>query len=503
MARYAAYLTSALVALFPLASGAAEPPATPSVVYANQRPSSIPAPGTPVPAPAGLDESQRVRLVVLTDIGNEPDDSQSLVRLLTYSNEIDIEAIVATTSASLPDAVHPEMIAKALSAYAQALPNLRAHASGWPSAAQLSARVRAGSPRYGMAGVGKGLDTAGSRAIIAAVDGPDPRPVWVTAWGGAADLAQALWSVRQTRSARQVDRFVQRLRVHAISDQDDTGAWIRQQFPKLFWIGSIHAFRDYSVAGWSGIGADINAPDPAVDQTLINHDWQKRVAAMGPLGAVYPLSTGIMEGDTPSFLGLIPNGLNLPARPDYGGWGGRHGKVNAAYGLYADAADTVVGRDGSIRRDARATVWRWREAVQNDFLARVGWSVTPGFAEANHPPALVLNGQPGMAPLVLKVCEGQKVRLSGAGTQDPDKGQALSYKWWQYREPTFHLRSTRDIALTGADQQDAALVVPTPQPNAPRDYHVILEVRDNGVPALTRYRRVILSIKPAGSACAL
>ena len=32
----------------------------------------------------------------------------------------------------------------------------------------------------------------------------------------------------------------------------------------------------------------------------------------------------IMEGDTPSFLGLIDNGLNAYRRPDWGGWGGRY-----------------------------------------------------------------------------------------------------------------------------------------------------------------------------------
>ena len=50
----------------------------------------------------------RPRLVVLTDMGNEPDDQMSLVRLLIYSNEIDIEGLVATTSTWQEDAMHPE-----------------------------------------------------------------------------------------------------------------------------------------------------------------------------------------------------------------------------------------------------------------------------------------------------------------------------------------------------------------------------------------------------------
>ena len=38
------------------------------------------------------------RLFVLTDIENEPDDAQSMVRLMTYSNQLEIEGLVATTS---------------------------------------------------------------------------------------------------------------------------------------------------------------------------------------------------------------------------------------------------------------------------------------------------------------------------------------------------------------------------------------------------------------------
>ena len=49
-----------------------------------------------VPA-LGVSEPKQ-RLIVLTDIEADPDDSQSLVRLLLYANQIDIEGIVATTS---------------------------------------------------------------------------------------------------------------------------------------------------------------------------------------------------------------------------------------------------------------------------------------------------------------------------------------------------------------------------------------------------------------------
>ena len=42
--------------------------------------------------------AEKTRVIVLTDIGGrEPDDEQSLIRLLAYSNHFDIEALIANT----------------------------------------------------------------------------------------------------------------------------------------------------------------------------------------------------------------------------------------------------------------------------------------------------------------------------------------------------------------------------------------------------------------------
>ena len=47
---------------------------------------------------SGQEKKQKPRVLILTDIENEPDDAQSMVRFLTYSNMFDIEGLVATTS---------------------------------------------------------------------------------------------------------------------------------------------------------------------------------------------------------------------------------------------------------------------------------------------------------------------------------------------------------------------------------------------------------------------
>ena len=70
------------------------------------------------------DFAGRPRVIVLSDIGNEPDDQMSLVRLLVYSNELEIEGLVATTSTWQKTAIHPETMRKLIEAYGQVRPNL-------------------------------------------------------------------------------------------------------------------------------------------------------------------------------------------------------------------------------------------------------------------------------------------------------------------------------------------------------------------------------------------
>lgn len=67
-----------------------------------------------------------------------------------------------------------------------------------------------------MADVGAGKSTAGSKWIIEVVDKAEERPIWVSVWGGANTLAQALWDVKATRDSAGVDAFVNKLRVYTI-----------------------------------------------------------------------------------------------------------------------------------------------------------------------------------------------------------------------------------------------------------------------------------------------
>ena len=163
------------------------------------------------------------RILVLTDIENEPDDAQSMVRLMTYANVLDIEGLVATTSCWKRNSIADWRIYEIVDAYGKVLDNLEMHEPGYPTHKMLKSLIKKGIPLFGMSGVGEGKDSEGSDWLISVVDSDDERPVWVSVWGGANVLAQALWKVRETRSANEVKEFVSRIRVYTISDQDDTG----------------------------------------------------------------------------------------------------------------------------------------------------------------------------------------------------------------------------------------------------------------------------------------
>jgi hypothetical protein len=141
------------------------------------------------------------------------------VRLLLYTNDIDLEGVIAVTSTWLPTQVHPETLHDIVTGYRLAHPNLLKHSPDYPMAEYIDSIIVAGNPTYGMSEIGEGHDSAGSELIIRVVDKEDERIVHLGLWGGANTLAQALHKVRSTRSKSEVDKFIGKMQVYAISDQ--------------------------------------------------------------------------------------------------------------------------------------------------------------------------------------------------------------------------------------------------------------------------------------------
>lgn len=451
--------------------------------------------------------AEKHRVFVLTDIENEPDDAMSLVRFLTYCNQWDVEGVIATTSVHQKNKTAAWRIREIFEAYGQVRDNLLIHEPGYPTTNLLLSLLKEGPPLYGMNAVGAGHDSSGSELLISAADKADARPLWVTVWGGPNVLAQALWKVRATRTPEQLARFVSKLRVYTISDQDDSGPWIRRNFTNLFYIASpgFHSLGGYHNATWTGISGDnFHGRFVGADTNIVGNPWlDAHIRSKGPLGKKYPFMKFLMEGDTPTFLYLVSNGLNSPEHPDWGGWGGRYEFYTPPFRkwhlepevrpFWADAEDEVLGIDGKWHTGNKETIWRWRTAYQNDFVARMNWSITTNYADANHPPVAKLKHANE-----LTAKPGEMIQLSAAGSTDPD-GNALSYQWIYYPEPgTFTLstsRSGQPLKIENADQMNATFTVPA-KFGRPGALHIILAVTDNGTPALTRYQRVIVTVTP-------
>ena len=444
---------------------------------------------------------EKPRVIVLTDITNEPDDEESMVRFLVYSNEYDVEGLIATTSVWLRDKTRPEKIRERIEAYGKVRKNFLKHAPGYPTAEHLLSVTKAGLPEFGMEGVGPGKDSEGSRHIIEVVDRPDERPIWISIWGGANCLAQALWDIKYTRSTEQLDAFVSKLRVYTISDQDNSGRWMRITFPNLFYIvtPSEVGHHEYYKATWTGISGDRQYKNgPFHKFELVDNPWleQNIIKGHGPLGALYPKLAYIMEGDTPSFIGLISNGLGSRNSPSYGGWSGRYvlcqtyAETRPIWTSARGAQDTVVAENGLEYTSDQATIWRWREAYQLDFASRMDWCVAETFEAANHNPIAAFNNDKSKAVANFTAKSGETIKLSATGTSDPD-GDKLSYHWFYYKEAGDY---DGTISIRNSNAVEASFIAP--KVNQKRKIHIILEVKDNGEPNLYSYRRIIVTVEP-------
>ena len=189
----------------------------------------------------------------------------------------------------------------------------------------------------------------------------------------------------------------------------------------------------------------------------------------------------ISEGDSPAFLHLVDVGLGNLENPHFGGWGGRLIQSSQQPNRWEDgekAADFNPYKDSLDLAYAQA---RWVPAIQEDFAARADWCIKP-FKEANHAPKIsVKEGN------LLKVKAGNKITLTAAAT-DPD-GNKVNIAFWQYVEAG----TSPEKALIIPKGIKAEVQVPTTAKSGDT-IHVIVEGKDDGSPAITRYQRVILTV---------
>jgi hypothetical protein len=419
-------------------------------------------------------------IIVLTDIGGDSDDEQSMVRFLLYSDMFDVRAICITSRLGHGQDIKAEIAYNQIEAYRSVYPNLLLHSESYPAPDYLKSVVKYGQGEHAI--FGQGYDTNASDYIIKVIDESE-ETVHVAVWGGLRELAQALWKVKETRTQEQVIEFCRKMLVHEINDQDNHRSWITGNFPDIRYIangynktGSIWGVRELATFRGMYMTGDVSMQDG---------DWvRKNIHGHGPLSDTYQLhghgTDGMKEGDTPTFLGLINNGLNVPERPDWGGWGGRYRLLRN--NLYIDVPDFLNGR-----MNERHTIARWRPAFQNDFMARVKWCVEP-YGKVNRNPVAVVNGLEEKSPILINAWPGQELVFNASGSYDPD-GDELTFNWFFYYEIYF----PGCVELTVSSDGTTCTVI-TSETTVDENLHLILEATDNGTPSLTSYKRIIINV---------
>ena len=355
------------------------------------------------------------RLIVTTDLGGtDPDDTQSMIHLLVCSNAIDIEGLVSSQVWSdMPDKV--DRIREVVGQFEKVLPRLKKHAEGYPEPGYLRSVIRQGQKTSNMAGVGDGKASPGSELIIEAVDKKDdPRPVWIAAWGGMNTVAQALWTVTHTRSPKDIERFVRKIRIYDVLGQDDAGAWIAQNYPGILYL------RNKAVYGW--------AP---------SDEWLRdNIQSHKPLGDYYPDRKWATEGDSPSFLHVYANGLNVPEEITFGGWGGRFSDIPVE-NIRGMKFIAQSGKDESLYDPYRMyacaaeggnSIKRWEREIWNDFAARMAWTATDEYSAVNHHPVAIVDGHDDMSCIYKKVKAGRDMEFDASASYDPD-GNPLDFRF--------------------------------------------------------------------------
>jgi hypothetical protein len=410
------------------------------------------------------------RVIVTTD--GEIDDMCSMVRFLMYANEFQVEALIHSSSrfhwlGQTWSGV--EWIENRIGQYARVYDRLRQNADGYPTPEELSRRVYVGN--ISRAGEME-EDSPGADRIVQVLLDDRPGHVYLQAWGGTNTIAKALSTIQKEHPS-EMERVSRKAVVYIILDQDDTfRKYIEPNWPKLEVLVSLRQF-DALAYGWA------EAMPPAM-RVFFKRPWLEGNITVdrGPLAGAYVPNNGAFrsEGDSPSFMHQIEVGLRSLENPGYGGWGGRFirekpGKTN----VWID-----VGDDGDMYKP----IWRWAEAFENDWAARADWCVKP-YREANHAPVVNL-----AVPQDVDASPGATIKLSVAGSTDPD-GDKLGFSWWQYRDPGTY---KGEAEIRDADRATASVRIPDDA--KPEDtLHFVAEVTDSSKPPLTRYARVIVTVR--------
>jgi hypothetical protein len=422
-------------------------------------------------------------------------------------------------------AENERFIDDAVEAYEKVYVNLKVHNPRYPLPSLLKSKIRYGNIEFD-GDISK--NSPGSELIRSLILDDQPGRLFITAWGGQSTIARALKSIQEeyenTTQWESIKKKISRKVVLLPSgDQDDTYAkYIKPNWPDI-------EYRQFMAGPNYSYGAQMRAKQE--DSIYLTAGWTKEnVSDRGPLGAAYRVwgdgkqmvkgdrmdyfgfssysneklrSMGYLvwmpvqekgswlgEGDDPTFMNMLGQGLRAYEKGSYGGWGGRALSEREMSVFWTPTSDTsqqsMAARMSSLTEQLSKIANGYPDffpAAQRDFAARLKWSVTPRYADANHAPIVEIEG-----PLDLIASRGETIRING-NVSDPD-GNKVSIQWWQFQVGTYPDK----IGISNEHTAQAKVLIPKNAASG-QTIHVILEATDNGSPSLTAYQRVIITVK--------
>jgi hypothetical protein len=471
------------------------------------------------------------RTIVTTD--GEIDDVDTFIRMLLYSNEYQLEGLVYSSSmwhykgdgkgtkftsememtrtmyGAKTDLRWPGVnwIQNLLKAYAQVHPNLILHDKNYPAPAYLNSLVKVGNIDF--EGEMEQV-TEGSEWIKMKLLDTDPEPIYLQAWGGTNTIARALKSIEEQFAGKPgwdklKDKVSKKAIIYTVMDQDATyKKYIGEHWPQIRVFYNAHQFASFAYP-WKRMMPKATQPyfegtymgpkiiqnhGPLLQMYYSYGDGQKQPGddehihgdptklTNAQWGSFKPYDF-ISEGDSPAFLHLVDVGLNNLNNPYFGGWGGRFVVAEGNPFRFEDNEKSADFNPETGKLDINYSQTRWLIAAQEDFAARADWCVKP-YKDANHAPQITV--KEGMS-VYGKAGESLTLHIT---TRDPD-GNEVKLKVWPYPE-------------AGSGKAEATLVEGRLQVTLPSSakkgdtFHVVVEGTDTGSPALTRYRRVVVTI---------
>ncbi|WP_246806765.1 DUF1593 domain-containing protein [Halolactibacillus miurensis] len=490
----------------------------------------------------------------------ELDDLNTIVRYLLYSNHFHTEGIIYSSSRYhwrgdgqgtrfLGESEHSDLgigpitcwrwdedsrfIEEAVDIYAKVYQNLSIHAEGYPHPSELRERIFNGNIAFPG---DLSHCTQGSEHLMRLILDDEPGPLYVLTGTGQSTIGRALKSIEErylhTEKWENIyNKVSAKVIIQSFGDQDGIyETYIHPNWPNI-------RFRQMATTIWGYFARSVVQPE---DRHYLSAAWIKEnISSVGPFGEFYRVwgdgkymhknditdyfgfkyltanqlkalgyslwykdieepGSWISEGDTSMFMNLIDNGLEGHVDASYGGWGGRNGKD--------------IAPDGVASKDYASA--RWFGACQRDFAARLQWTVTPEYKQANHHPIIeLINTESAI------VAPGQTITLK-AIARDPD-GHHLSVNWWQYEEAGAYPGQVELISLDEVIEKEATQTYPfdVPAPNSlnlshliqdevitactfniPTDtvkgqtIHCIVEAIDHCKIPLTSYKRIVLTV---------